>query len=36
MLGQLHHCLRTGKVYDPAKAFPNTADSLTDAAAAAA
>jgi transposase len=23
MLGQLHHCLQTGQLYDPAKAFPN-------------
>jgi hypothetical protein len=22
MLGQLHHCLRTGQTYNPAKAFP--------------
>jgi transposase len=25
MLGQLHHCLRTGQTYDPAKAFPAAA-----------
>ena len=24
MLGQLHHCLTTGQLYDPGKAFPQT------------
>src|SRR3954447_23666998 len=29
MLGQLHHCLRTGQNYDPIKAFPHTRPSAT-------
>lgn len=31
MLGQLHHCLRTGQTYDPAKAFPAAANPPTAA-----
>jgi transposase len=34
MLGQLHHCLETGQVYDPAKAFPHHQPSPNEAAAA--
>ena len=33
MLGQLHHCLRTGQTYDPAKAFQSTSDRPTPGAA---
>lgn len=33
MLGQLHHCLQTGQLYDESKAFPNLADQPEQAAA---
>ena len=34
MLGQLHHCLRTGQVYDPVKAYPNATAAHPQQAAA--
>jgi transposase len=34
MLGQLHHCLRTGQIYDPAKAFPHATPAHAGSAAA--
>lgn len=34
MLGQLHYCLATGQLYDPAKAFPNSAWGHAEPAAA--
>jgi transposase len=34
MLGQLHHCLRTGQPYDPARAFPHAMPAHAGAAAA--
>lgn len=34
MLGQLHHCLRTGQPYDPARAFPHATPAHAGAAAA--
>ena len=33
-LGCLHHCLQTGQLFDPAKAFPNTPTRTITAAAA--
>jgi transposase len=33
MLGQLHHCLLTGQLFDPAKAFGTTSSPLEQAAA---
>jgi hypothetical protein len=36
MLGQLHHCLRTGQTYDPAKAFQSASDRHTAGGAPAA
>jgi hypothetical protein len=33
MLGQLHHCLQTGQVYDPAKAYPTATTHPQQAAA---
>ena len=33
-LGCLHHCLQTGQLFDPAKAFPSTAIPTTAPAAA--
>jgi transposase len=37
MLGQLHHCLQTGQIYDPIKAFPHaTIEPATDATPTAA
>jgi transposase len=34
MLGQLHHCLRTGQLYDPARAFPHATPACAGPAAA--
>lgn len=34
LLGQLYHCLQTGQLYDPIKAFPTECDTPTQAAAA--
>ena len=34
MLGQLHHCLRTGQPYDPVRAFPHTHPAHSEPAAA--
>ena len=34
MLGQLHHCLRTGQTYDPARAFPHATPAHPGPAAA--
>lgn len=34
MLGQLHHCLRTGQLYDPASAFPHATPAHAEPAAA--
>lgn len=34
MLGQLHHCLRTGQTYDPARAFPHATPTQAQRAAA--
>ena len=34
MLGQLHHCLRTRQLYDPAKAFPHATPVQAERAAA--
>jgi hypothetical protein len=34
MLGQLHHCLRPGQLYDPAGAFPHATPAHAGRAAA--
>jgi transposase len=34
MLGQLHHCLRTGQTYDPARSFPHATVAQAERAAA--
>lgn len=34
MLGQLHHCLRTGQAYDPARAFPHATPTQQERVAA--
>src|SRR5882757_2432451 len=34
MLGQLHHCLRTGQTYDPARAFPHATPTQQERVAA--